>query len=57
MFVDEKSVYDLILNLIPRTAREIGIKYRSELSYLKKKAREGDLNFRSRNVRKIVNAF
>jgi len=53
-FVDEKLVYGFILNLTPEKAREIGIKHRSALAYLKKKAKEGDLNFRSRNVKIIV---
>ena len=56
-FVDERSVYDFILNLTPENAREIGIKHRSALAYLKKKAKEGELNFKSRNVRKVVNIF
>ena len=40
-FVDEKIVYDFILNLTPDKAREIGIKHRYILAYLKKKAKEG----------------
>ena len=57
VFVDEKSVYDFILNLTPEKAREIGIKHRSALAYLKKKAKEENLNFKARNVRKLVNVF
>ncbi|MEZ5336491.1 MAG: hypothetical protein R2741_15375 [Methanolobus sp.] len=53
-FVNEKAVYDFILNLTPERARELGIKHRSALAYLKKKAKEGELNFKSRNVRKVV---
>ena len=53
-FVDEKSVYDFILNLTPDKTREIGIKHRSALAYLKKKAKGGDLNFTSRNVKGIT---
>ena len=53
-FVDEKRVYDFILMLTPEKAREIGIKHRSALAYLKKKAKEEDINFKSRNVRKIL---
>jgi hypothetical protein len=54
-FINERFVYDFILNLTPDKAREIGIQHRSSLAYLKKKAKEGDLNFKSRNVRKMVN--
>ena len=46
--------HDFILNLTPDKAREIGIKHRSALAYLKKKAKGGDLNFKSRNVRRIT---
>lgn len=50
-FIDEKLVYDLILNLTPDRAREIGIKYRSALAYLKKKANEGDeLNMEGKSI-------
>lgn len=52
-FINEKLVYDFILNLTPEKAREVGIKYRSALAYLKKKGKEGDLNFKARNVKKI----
>ncbi|WP_406661339.1 hypothetical protein V7O66_02110 [Methanolobus sp. ZRKC3] len=45
-FITEKSVYDFILNLTPEEAREIGIKHRSALAYLKKKVKEGNLNLR-----------
>ena len=54
-FINEKLVYDFILNLTPERAREIGIKHRSALAYLKKKAKGGDLNFKAKNVRRIVN--
>ena len=53
-FINEESVYDFILNLTPDKAREIGIKHRSALAYLKKKAKGGELNFNSRNVRRIL---
>ena len=56
-FINEKLVYDFILNLTPEKAREIGIKHRSALAYLKKKAAEGDLNFKSRNVKRIMKAL
>lgn len=52
-FINEKAVYDFILNLTPEKARETGIKHRSALAYLKKKAKEENLNFKSRNVKKI----
>jgi hypothetical protein len=54
-FINERSVYDFVLNLTPDKAREIGIKHRSALAYLKKKAKGGDLNFKAKNVRKMVN--
>ena len=53
-FINERSVYDFILNLTPEKARAIEIKHRSALAYLKKKAKEGDLNFKSWNVRGII---
>lgn len=56
-FINEKVAYDFILQLTPEKARQIGIKHRSSLAYLKKKAKEGELNFNSRNVRKIVVKF
>ncbi|WP_406669927.1 hypothetical protein V7O67_09305 [Methanolobus sp. ZRKC4] len=54
-FVNEKAVYDFILNLTHEKARQIGIKHRSTLIYLKKKAKEGKLNFKSKNVRGMLN--
>ena len=36
-FINEKSVYDFILNQTPEKVREIGIKHRTALAYLKKK--------------------
>lgn len=50
-FINERFVYDIILNRTPEKAREI--KHKSALADLKKKAKEGDLNFKSRNVRGI----
>ncbi len=55
-FINENAVYDFILQLTPEKARELGIKHRSALAYLKKKAKEGDLNFKSRNVQRVVKA-
>ncbi|MDR6223473.1 hypothetical protein [Methanococcoides alaskense] len=54
VFVDEKLVYDFTLNFTPDAARDIGIKHRSALAYLKKKAKGGNLNFKSRNVKRIM---
>ncbi len=54
-FIDEKLVYEFILNLTPEKARDIGIKHRSALAYLKKKAKEGKLNFKSNHVQRVVN--
>ena len=55
VFINEKAVYDLILNLTPERAREIGIKHRSALAYLMKKAKEEELNFQTRNMKRIIN--
>ena len=54
VFVNEEELKMKILALTPKEAREIGIKYRSALAYLKKKANGGDLNFKSSNIRKII---
>ncbi|MDW7733674.1 MAG: hypothetical protein SCH66_14750 [Methanolobus sp.] len=56
-FINEKAVYDFILNLTPEKAQELGIKHRSALAYLKKKAKEGDLNFKHRNLRRTMKVF
>lgn len=53
-FINERSVYDFILNLTPEKARVIRIKHGSALAYLKKKAKEGELNFKARNLKWIV---
>jgi hypothetical protein len=53
-FIDEKDVKQFILGLIPEEAREIEIKHRSALAYLKKKAKEGELNFKASYMRKIM---
>ena len=52
--IDEKLVYDFILKLTPEKAREIGIKHRSALAYLKKKAKEGNLNLKTKNIRGFI---
>jgi hypothetical protein len=36
-FINENAIYDFIFSLTPDKAREIGIKHRSALAYLKKK--------------------
>ncbi|APH38231.1 DNA polymerase [Methanohalophilus halophilus] len=56
-FIDGKAVEKFILGLTPEDARRIGIKHRSALAYLKKKAKEGELNFKSRNMERIMDAF
>jgi hypothetical protein len=53
-FINENAVYDFILQLTLERAREIGIKHRSALAYLKEKAKEGELNFKSRNVKRVI---
>lgn len=53
-FIDEDGIKEKILALTPEEARKLGIKHRSALAYLKKKAKEGELNFKAGNVRKIL---
>ena len=53
-FVDEDRIKEKILALTPEEARELGIKHRSALAYLMKKAKEGDLNFKTGNVRRVL---
>jgi hypothetical protein len=57
VFINEEELKNKILALTPKEAREIGIKHRSALAYLKKKAKEENLNFKARNVRKLANVF
>jgi hypothetical protein len=57
IFIDEEKIKQKILGLTPKEAQKLGIKYRSVLAYLKKKARGGDLNYKSRNVKKIEKAI
>lgn len=52
-----QKVKIIILALTPAEAREIGVKHRSTLAYLNKKARKGDLNFKSKNVKRIVDNY
>jgi hypothetical protein len=47
----------MILALTPKEAREIGIKHRSELRYLKEKVREGKLNFNTPIMRKVLKHY
>ncbi|APH39482.1 hypothetical protein BHR79_08315 [Methanohalophilus halophilus] len=44
-FLDEEEVRQYILDLTPEDAKRIGIKHRSALAYLKKKAKEGGIEF------------
>jgi hypothetical protein len=57
VFINEEEIKNFILPLTPEEARKIGIKHRSELKYLKKKAREGKLNFNTSIMRKIVEYY
>lgn len=52
-FINERSAYDFILNLTPDKARVVGIKHRSALADLKKKATGRDLIFKARNVKRV----
>lgn len=56
-FINEEEIIQKILALTPEEARKIGIKHRSELKYLKEKAREGKLNFNTPVMRKIVEYY
>jgi hypothetical protein len=55
-FINEEEIKNFILALTPEEARKIGIN-RSELSYLKKNAREGKLNFNTPSPRKIIKYY
>jgi DNA polymerase elongation subunit (family B) len=54
VIINEEEIKQKILAMTPEEARKIGIKHRSELKYLKEKARGGRLNFNSKNMKKIV---
>lgn len=54
VFVNGDRIKEMILALPPDEARKLGIKHRSALAYLKKKAKEEDLNFKARNVRRVL---
>jgi hypothetical protein len=56
-FINEEELKQNILALTPEEARKLGIKHRSALAYLKKKATEGGLNIKSRNFKKIIGAL
>ncbi len=56
-FINEEETINFILTLIPEKARKIGIKHRSELKYLKEKARERKLNFNTTNMQKILKYY
>jgi len=49
-----EEIKHLILNLTPKEAKEYGIKYRSDLIRMKKNAKEGKLNFRTKLIQKIL---
>jgi hypothetical protein len=54
MYHDIEKIREFILNLTPDKSREIEIMHRSELKYLKEKARQGKLNFNTPVMRKIL---
>ncbi|WP_424353506.1 hypothetical protein [Methanosarcina mazei] len=56
-FINEEEIKHKILALTPEEARKIGIKHRSELKYLKGKARGGKLNFNTSIMRKILKYY
>ena len=56
IFINKEEIINFILSLRPKEAREIEIN-RSELSYLKKNARERKLNFNTPNMRKIIKYY
>jgi hypothetical protein len=53
-FINEKEIIIFILALTPQDARKMGIKHRSELKYIKEKAREGTLNFNTSVMRRLL---
>jgi hypothetical protein len=57
VFINEESVRRFIQNLTPEEARKLGVKHRSALAYLKKKTKEGKLNFKSRNIERIMSTL
>lgn len=57
VFINQEEIKQKILALTPEEARKIGIKHRSELSYLKKNAKEGKLNFNTANMKIITKYY
>jgi hypothetical protein len=49
----KKKIQELILSLKPKEAIEYDIKYRSNLIRLKKNAKNGKLNFKTKLVKRI----
>ncbi|MCC4771839.1 hypothetical protein FXV91_17210 [Methanosarcina sp. DH2] len=56
VFINQEEIKQKILAITPEERRKIGIS-RSELGYLKKNAKEGTLNFNTKNVRIITEYY
>jgi hypothetical protein len=54
IYHDIEKIREFILNLTPDKAREIGIKYRSTLSKLKNREKEGNFKLDTKEMRKII---
>lgn len=57
VFVNQEEIRQKILALTPEEARKLGIKYRSELKYLKGKTREGELKFNTIVMKKLLKYY
>jgi len=56
VFINEEEIKQKILNLSPREARKLGLKYRSTLKKIKDRIlKDGKINMRTNEVRKLVN--
>lgn len=54
VFINEEEIKQMILALTPKEARKLGIKHRSALAYLKKKAQEENLNLNTKLFKRNI---
>ncbi len=58
VLINEEEIKQRILNLSPKEARELGIKYRSTLKKIKDRIlNDGKLNMKTNEVKKLLNLF
>lgn len=58
VFINEEEIKKKILNLSPKEARELGIKYRSTLKKIKDRIlKDGKINFGTKEVKKLSSHF